>query len=130
MIRGIGVDTAGCEDFERYLSPERADDPFLRRTFTERERAAAAQRPRPAEYYAGRFAAKEAVFKALGHLLPEKTFDFRVVETLTGADGSPYVNVTGKLEPVLKAADVDRLHISITTEGGRATAFAVAEKRE
>ena len=128
MIRGIGVDTAGSEDFERYLSAGRADDPFLRLTFTERERAAAAERPRPAEYYAGRFAAKEAAFKALGHLTPEKTFDFRIVETLTDVDGRPYVNVTGKLGPILKAADVDRLHISITTEGEYATAFVIAEK--
>lgn len=128
MIRGIGVDTAGYEDFERYLSAGKADDPFLRRTFTERERAAAAERPRPAEYYAGRFAAKEAVFKALGHLTPEKAFDFRIVETLTDVDGRPYINVTEKLEPILQAADVDRLHISITTEGECATAFVVAEK--
>lgn len=128
MIRGIGVDTAGYEDFERYLSAGRADDPFLRRTFTEKEQSAAAARPRPAEYFAGRFAAKEAVFKAVGHLLPEKAFDFRIVETLTDADGRPYVNVDEKLGPVLKAADVDRLHISITTEGEYATAFVVAEK--
>lgn len=128
MIRGIGVDTAGYADFERYLSAGWADDPFLLRTFSEKERAAAAARPRPAEYYAGRFAAKEAAFKALGHLIPEKSFDFRIVETLTDVDGRPYIHVTGALEPVLKAADVDRLHISITTEGGYATAFVIAEK--
>ena len=128
MILGIGVDTAGYGDFERYLSAGRADDPFLRRTFTERERAAAAERPRPAEYYAGRFAAKEAVFKALAHLTPEKAFDFRVVETLTDVDGRPYVNVNEKLGPILKAAGVDRLHISVTTEGEYATAFVIAEK--
>lgn len=128
MIRGIGVDTVSICEVARYLADERLAVPFLARTFTKAETAAADGRANQAEYYAARFAVKEAVFKAVGHLTEERFFDFRMVETLNTPDGCPYVNVTEKLAPILKAAKVDLLHVSITTEDDYATAFVVAEK--
>ena len=102
---------------------------FLRKTYTplELEQAPPEERVHArAEYLAARFAAKEAVFKAVAHLLPEKNFDFRIVETLYGENHCPYVNVTEALAPLLQEAGVNRLHISITTEGDYASAFVIA----
>ena len=125
MIRGVGIDMASIEDIRRYMAASDSGA-FLRRTFTQAERAEGRSRPDLAEYYAARFAAKEAVFKAVAHLTAEKTFDLRIVETLNAEDGSPYVNTRGELGEILREAGVDALHISITTEGSFAAAFVVA----
>ena len=127
MIAGIGIDTVDIEDIRSFLTDTELSRAYRERTFTPAELEAAAERSDPAEYLAGRFAAKEAVFKALAPHTPEKTFDLRITETLTRPDGSPYINVTDALASVMRAAGASRLHISITTEGHFATAFVIAE---
>lgn len=124
MILGVGVDMVTISEIARFAASP--DDAFVRRTFTPGELRAAERSARPGEYLAARFAAKEAVFKAIAHLTKAKTFDFRIVETLSREDGSPYVNTSGTLAPLLREAGVERLHISITTEGDYATAFVIA----
>lgn len=128
MIRGIGVDTVDISEVRRYLADTLLSEPFIRYTFTAAEISAAGHCTDKAEYYAARFAVKETVFKAIAHLTKEKYFDFRIVETLNFPDGSPYVNTAEPLATILKAANVDLLHLSITTEGKYATAFVIAEK--
>ena len=128
MVQGIGIDMVDIRRIENMMkkTPQPA---FLRRAYTPAELEQAPPEERlhaRAEYLAARFAAKEAVYKAVAHLLPEKTFDFRIVETLYGENHCPYVNVNDDLAPVLQAANVNRLHISITTEGDYASAFVVA----
>lgn len=56
-------------------------------------------------------------------------FDFRIVETLSREDGSPYVNVRPELVEVLEKAGVGELPVSITNEGGTATAVVLAQQR-
>lgn len=128
MIRGIGVDTVRISEIAHFLENETISQSYLKHTFTDQERKAGSLRTDTAEYFATRFAAKEAVFKALGHLTAAKVFDFRLVETLNAPDGSPYVHITDHLRQILLEAEVDRLHISITTEADFATAFVIAEK--
>lgn len=125
MLRGIGVDMVSVSEIAALT--QRLSAGALARLFTAGELAAAQAAPRPHEYLAARFAAKEAVFKAMAHLLPEKQFDLRIVETLHRADGSPYIRTDGPLCPVLEQAGVHRLLLSVTTEGDLATAFVVAE---
>ena len=109
MIRGIGVDSASISEMRRLL--EGLGSSFVPRVFTERERAAAPQDPdRAAEFFADHFAVKEAVFKAVAHLLPEHTFDLRIVEPLNH----------------LERAGVRTIHVSVTNEADLATAFVVA----
>jgi holo-[acyl-carrier protein] synthase len=64
MIRGIGIDIIEVARIQAILSryPER----FLKRVFTSNEQAYCFKRKEPALHLAGRFAAKEAVVKALG----------------------------------------------------------------
>ena len=107
MIIGIGVDTVEVKRMARVLAMPH----FISSTFTPREIENA--HGDEAVYYATRLACKEAVFKAVG--APE---DWRRIETLNDENGKPYV--TG--------FEGYTIHISITTEGGLAMAFCVAER--
>lgn len=129
MVKGIGIDLVDIRRMQKIMEKD-SGPAFLQRTFTEAERGQAGTARNPAEYYAARFAAKEAVFKAVAHLTPSHAFDLRIVETLNRGDGSPYVNITDRLQPVLKQAGVTALHISITTEGDYAAAFVIACDQE
>ncbi len=125
MILGIGVDIAEIKEVRRLA--EVSGESFIERTFTKQERADSLKAADRWEYLAARFAAKEAVFKATAHLLKEKTFDFRKIETLNREDGSPYVAVTPTLQAVMEETGVVRLHISLTHEKEYACAFVIAE---
>lgn len=125
MIQGIGVDLTEIKELKRLA--ETMGGAFTERTFTERERDDSLKAADRWEYLAARFAAKEAVFKALAHLTREKTFDFREIETWNHEDGSPYVVLPPKLQTVMKSAGVGKLHISLTHEKEYACAFVIAE---
>lgn len=127
MIRGIGIDAVSISDMEKRI--DRMSDGALGKMFTAAELKESSKRAnRSAEYLATRFAAKEAVYKALAHNAKDLSFDLRRIEILNHADGCPYVNVNGYLAPVLAAACVSEIHISITTESDLAIAFVVAER--
>ncbi len=126
MIRGIGVDTVNIQDIQRFLGEQGIQSAYARHTFTPAERDCAERSSDAAEYLASRFAAKEAVFKALAHLTEKHAFDLRIVETLNAADGAPYINAE-PLQELMASAGVSRFYISITTEDQYATAFVVAE---
>lgn len=124
MVKGIGTDIAAIPRFQRLL--DKPETSFFAKTFSERERAIG----HTASFFAGRFAAKEAVFKALGPLTKNKSFDWRIIETLRNEDGSPYIFLSEELSSIMKEAEVDTLHISISHEKDYAVAFAIAEKRQ
>lgn len=123
-VLGIGIDMVKIPEV-RDLD-QRTKGAFARRAFTKTEQEDAKKAPDPYTFYAGRFAVKEAVFKAVAHLTEEKTFDFRIVETKRLPDGSPKVVIEGKLLDVLKRAGVDDILISISNEGEYAIAIAEA----
>lgn len=110
MILGIGIDTVEISRMAKSLSIPT----FLTSTFTPAE--IANEHGNREEYYATRFACKEAVFKAIGE--PK---DWRLIETLNREDGSPYVVMREEYGNV-------RIQISITTEAGLATSFCVVEE--
>lgn len=145
MALGIGVDMVTISEIARFLpegglnaaavpAPNGPSAPsghpvlhaFIRRTFTPSELAQAAARHDQASYLAGRFAVKEAVFKALA---PRTSagFDLRVVETLDDETGAPRVTTTGPLAPVLAEARATEALVSITNEGDFAVAFALVQ---
>ncbi len=131
MVKGIGIDMASISEIDRLAGgiagkAASEQDAFVRRTFTPAELAAALERHNPAEYLAGRFAVKEAVFKAVAPLTKEG-FEMRRVETLTRPDGSPYVNAGPELQAALDEAGVSELLVSITNEDDYAIAMALAQ---
>ena len=135
MIKGIGIDLVDLEEFRRLCDGFGADgekdldaaNAFVRRTFTPAELAQACGRHDSCEYLAGRFACKEAVFKALAPLASEG-FDLRVVETIDAPTGQPVVTVdTPGFSAVCSEAGVSSVLVSVTNEGGYVEAIALAQ---
>ncbi len=123
-ISGAGIDLVSISEIEEL--DKCTSGAFVERTFSDMEKAEAEQSSDRYSFLAGRFAVKEAVFKAVAHLTPEKTFDFRIVETKRNADGSPEIAVNDSLALVLRSAGVTKLLVSITNQGGLALAQVVA----
>ncbi|RGE24278.1 holo-ACP synthase [Leucobacter sp. wl10] len=115
MIIGIGVDTVDIARLERQLGRT----PALRgRLFTPAEAAL------PTGSLAARFAAKEALIKALGGSAGLRWHDLEVVRD---ADRAPSFAATPGLSAALAARGADRAHLSMTHDGGLATAFVIVE---
>ncbi len=134
MVKGVGVDLVNlpefrrlCDDFGAHGEKDvRLANAFVRRTFTAAELSQACGRHDPCEFLAGRFAAKEAVFKAVA---PQTAagFDLRAVETLDAPTGQPVVTLTGAIAPALAEAGVTSVLVSITNECDYVCAFALAQ---
>lgn len=123
MIFGIGTDFFKMSGIPgTSLCP---GDPFREKTFTRREQQQAVSRPVPGDYYRTRFAAKEAVFKAL-RSDPEHSRLIEI-EILDDEDGAPGVILHGALKQFASERGVDQIHVSLTYDHGYALAFAIAE---
>ncbi|NLA65600.1 MAG: holo-ACP synthase [Leucobacter sp.] len=115
MIVGIGVDTVDIERFDRHLQRT----PALRdRLFYGDEREL------PIASLAARFAAKEALIKALGDSRGLGWHDMQVVRD---ADRAPSFVHTSALSHELRAVGADRVHLSMTHERTMAPAFVIVE---
>lgn len=125
MVKGIGIDSVDIEEMRTMCAG--FDNAFVRRAFTEKEVAQALERPDAASFLAGRFAVKEACFKALGHLTREGGFDFRFVETLHDENGCPHITKSPKLSAFLAEAGATEALVSITNESGLATAIVLVQ---
>ena len=120
-----GVDLVDIPRIERAL--ERHGPRFLDRVFTADE--IRYSRSRPAEL-AARFAAKEAVAKALGvgmRILSPAGIGWKDVETLNERSGKPYVTLHGRARELADAQGLTEWAISLSHDGGFAIAFVVAQ---
>lgn len=118
MIVGVGVDVVDIGRFERSL--ERT--PGLRaRLFTEVER------PLPGRSLAARFAAKEALAKALG---APRGLLWTDAEVRRAGDGRPDLHVAGTVAAAAAQRGVTHWHVSLSHDGGIATAVVIAEARD
>jgi holo-[acyl-carrier protein] synthase len=96
---------------------------FKARCFTDAEREYCDARPNPAQHYAARFAAKEAVGKALGFGVAGR-FAWLEIE-ITGRP-KPSVELLGRLRARADELGVDRIELSMTHSKELAAAVAVA----
>ena len=115
MITGIGVDVVGLDRFAAQL--ERTPR-LLERLFAESERAL------PSHSLAARFAAKEALIKALGR---SDGLGWTEIAIVPDEHGDPGFVLDGSTAEVVAAHGVTRLHLSLTHDAGVAVAFVVAE---
>lgn len=116
MIVGVGIDVVQVERFARALGRT----PRLRdRLFTAEE-----QKGTRVESLAARFAAKEAVAKALGAPGGMRWHDAEVVR---GIGGRPALVVRGTVADEAAAQGIRSWHLSLSHDGGVATAVVVAE---
>jgi len=122
MIRGLGVDIVEVDRVRR--AEARWGDAFLRRVFTPRERALS-KTPTAAERLAGRFAAKEAVMKALG--LGRRGMGWQEIEITTDPLGKPGVLLTGRAAQAAERLGVRAWSLAISHTRVVAIAEALAE---
>lgn len=114
-IAGIGVDVVDLARFERAVGRT----PRLReRLFAESERDL------PLRSLAGRFAAKEALMKALGDATGITWHDMEVV---SDAEGRPSMRLSGAAVEIAARRGVTRIHLSMSHDAGVAIAQVVAE---
>jgi len=129
VIVGMGVDVVDVPRFQSSLlrTPALAD-----RLFSERERAQRGKSsdgvegplPDGAVSLAARFAAKEAVAKALGAPGGLRWHD---CEVLTGERGRPYLQMSGTVAAEANRQGIKHWHLSLSHDGGVAVAFVIAE---
>ena len=121
MIVGVGIDVAEIERFEAAL--ERTQG-LAERLFTEAERRLPSGEPRGIASLAARFAAKEAVAKALGAPAGLSWLD---AEVMTEPSGQPRLTVTGTVAARAAELGVKHWHLSLSHDAGVASAMVVAE---
>ena len=114
----VGVDLIEIERIRRAL--ERHGSGFRERCFTALERAYCDGKPNPAQHYAGRFAAKEAVGKALGSGVH---FTWKEIEI--GGRPKPGVRLSGRTAAWAEKVGAGRIELSMTHSRELAAAVAV-----
>ncbi|MRX27342.1 holo-ACP synthase [Kangiella sp. HZ709] len=129
MIFGIGTDIISLERIEKSL--ERNGEKFAERILTETEleeyRQLSEQHPNnKVAFLAKRFAAKEAISKALGTGM-RKGIDFVQLSIVHDALGKPLVALSGKAEFWAKQNHIQKVQVTISDEKSYALAFALAE---
>ena len=127
MITSTGVDLAEVGRIRAALSDPRIGQRFRARVFTAKEIAYCEQKQRGKyESYAGRFAAKEAVMKALG-----RGWGARVrwldIEVIRGRSGKPDIALHGKTAELAAELGIRRWALSITHTKGHGLAFVLAQ---
>lgn len=119
---GLGIDAVEVERFRRVLARRPG---LAARLFTEAELAYAGRAADPAERLAARFAAKEAVLKALGVGLGAA--DFKEIEVARAPGGEPSLRLHGRAAALAQRRGVRAWHVSLTHTVAGAAAVAVAE---
>jgi holo-[acyl-carrier protein] synthase len=121
VIRGLGVDIVEIDRMQLALTRH----PRMKeRVFSDAERAYCEKRSRPEVHYALRFAAKEAVLKALGTGF--SGVRFRDVEVARDDRGRPTPVLHGRAAEVAASIGVTELHLSLSFTHSTAVASAVA----
>lgn len=121
MIYGVGTDILSAERIRTI--PE--DDVFCRTVFTDAEKEQSKESGDSRKFFTGRFAAKEAVFKALS---PDPdTSRLNEIEILNDANGKPVVCLHGNMQKLADEAGITKIHVSVSHETEYSLAFAVAE---
>jgi holo-[acyl-carrier protein] synthase len=121
MIAGLGVDIV---EIDRMAAALERHPGMRERLFSEQERAYCEKRNKPEVHYALRFAAKEAVLKALGTGFAG--MKFTDVEVARDAGGRPTPRLSGRAAEVAEQIGVRELHLSLSYTHTTAVASAVA----
>ena len=121
-IYGVGVDLISITRVARVY--RRRPARFLQRIFSLREQAALTRRGCPPPSLAARFAAKEAVAKALGCGIGP--IGWRELEILQGDMGEPLVCLHGAAARLARQKGIGGVAVSLSHDGFWAIAFAVA----
>lgn len=124
-IEGIGIDAVKIDRFKDAI--EARGDVFLDKIFTQKEKDYAGTKNGYFMHMAGKFAAKEAVKKALPDGA-EIGLAWSDIEILNGTDGKPYVVLHGHAENLKEKFDIKQVLVSISHTKDLAMSNAMAVK--
>jgi holo-[acyl-carrier protein] synthase len=125
MIIGIGTDLVEIDRIKR--SVDRFGQRFIDRIFSPVEYDYCIKYLEIAPCLAKRFAAKEALVKALGTGMREGIW-FRDITITNNNLGNPSIALTGMAASRLADLDLVRIHLSLSDDGGFAQAFVILER--
>ena len=124
-IFGIGLDLVKISRVQAMI--ERWQDRFLLRLYTDAERELSAKRTSPYAFLAGRFAAKEAVLKALGTGWSNGV-SWLDIQVLNDMNGRPVATVEGRTAALVREAGITGIYVSLSHDADYAIAEAVLTK--
>jgi len=128
MILGVGVDLIEVVRIQRALENPRIGQRVRQRVFTDGEVEYCERRKRKYESYAGRFAAKEAVMKALGRGWGRKV-GWLDIEVVLAVSGEPGISLYDKASSFARELGIEHFSLSITHTESYAIAYLIAEGR-
>ncbi|MCK5902723.1 MAG: holo-ACP synthase [Cocleimonas sp.] len=124
MIKGIGTDLVSVERIERVLVKH--PKAFTRRVLHPNEQKIFADHHSPCAYLAKRFAAKEAVSKALGTGIA-KGVSFDEIEISNDAMGRPLIELHQHTKAIAQSMGVTQCFLSLSDEKNYALAYVILE---
>lgn len=122
-MQHIGVDIIEIDRIKKAIA--QGKEPFLKRIYTDDELRLYHNK---LSSLAARFAAKEAVFKALG--IANSGISWKDIEILSDPGGKPIVNLYGKAKEQANSLSLSSMAVSISHSQSHAIAFAVGEKKQ
>ncbi len=122
-VIGIGTDITECLRIAQMI--ERHGEIFITRVYTPHEIEYCSSRKSATQHYAGRWAAKEAVLKALGTGWI-RGITWRDVEVRNRQGGKPTIALAGGAREICEKLGIGEMQISISHCRSHATAFAIA----
>ncbi|MCA9193024.1 MAG: holo-ACP synthase [Planctomycetales bacterium] len=123
QVLGIGTDIIECARIKQMI--EKHGELFLTRVYTAREIDYCGQRKASCQHYAGRWAAKEAVLKALGTGWAHG-IQWTDIEVINQTGGRPIIHLEGIAYRIATQQGIAEILISITHCKSHAVAFATA----
>lgn len=123
MIIGIGTDILKISNIENFAG--NPGDPFIKRTYTQKELELFQTRTNPTVSYATRFAGKEAVFKSLS-TSSDSIKNLSDIEILEDQNGQPQVILHGCTKEIAIQKKITKILISLSFDHEYAIAFATA----
>lgn len=122
-IVGIGTDITECLRIARMI--ERHGELFINRVYTPAEIRYCRSRKQATQHYTGRWAAKEAILKALGTGWA-RGLSWRDIEILNEPGGKPVVGVRGGAKELIEQIGITKILVTISHCHTHATAYAIA----
>lgn len=122
-VIGIGTDIVECLRIAQMI--ERHGELFINRVYTQYEIRYCQTRKQSTQHYAGRWAAKEAILKALGTGW-RKGISWRDIEVRNEPSGRPVVGLRGGARDIVEKLGIREMLVSISHCRSHAMAYALA----
>lgn len=123
MIISVGIDIIETDEIKRSIIKSKR---FVERVFTETERNYCESKENKFQHYAVRFAAKEAVMKALG-IGWDKGVQWDQIKIYNNSEGKVEIKLAGKAYEIMQKLNVDNIFVSLSHSQQNAIAMVILE---